>query len=164
MRWNRESEMRRDRNSTRQKSHKTAITVAVLLFATPLFTTPATAQQPQVIPAPDIGGGGLMTDTYLWHVRGLPPGQRLPVYSGAGPKFRIIHALDEGTPIERLSCKDSRGGYWCRIATVDRPRISGWVDGRFLLEETGFAPPDEERNPSFEPEIVIDPFRQPRRP
>jgi hypothetical protein len=122
------------------------------------------AQQPQVIPAPELGGNAPLMDAYLWHVRGLPPGQRLAVYSGAGPKFRIIHALDEGTPIERLSCKDSRGGYWCRIATVDRPRISGWVDGRFLLEETGFAPSQEERNAPLEPEIIIDPFQRPRRP
>ncbi|MDH4414704.1 MAG: SH3 domain-containing protein [Rhizobium sp.] len=156
--------MRRDRNDTRQKSHKTAIAVAVLLCAASLLTTTATAQQPQVIPAPNIGGGAALMDTYLWHVRGLPPGQRLAIYSGAGPNFRIIHALDEGTPVERLSCKDSRGGYWCRVATVDRPRISGWVDGRFLLEETGFAPPDDIRNPSFEPEIIIEPSPRQRRP
>jgi hypothetical protein len=124
----------------------------------------AHAQQPQVIPAPNLDSGGALMDTYLWHVRGLPPGQRLAVHSGAGPNFRVIHALDEGQPIERLSCKNSRGGYWCRVATVDLPRISGWVDGRFLLEETGFAPPDDLRNPSFEPEIVIDPFIRPRRP
>ncbi|MFN7090607.1 SH3 domain-containing protein [Allorhizobium sp. NPDC080224] len=157
--------MRRHRKEIRHRSRKTLIAVAVLLCVAPLFATPSAAQQPQVIPAPDLGGGGgLMTDTYLWHVRGLPPGQRLPVYSGAGPNFRIIHALDEGTPIERLSCRDSRGGYWCRVATVDRVRISGWVDGRFLLEEPGFAPPDDVRNPSFEPEILIDPFARPRRP
>jgi hypothetical protein len=122
------------------------------------------AQQPQVIPAPDLDDGGALMDTYLWHVRGLPPGKRLAVYSGAGPNFRVIHALDEGQPIERLSCQDSRGGYWCRIATVDLPRISGWVDGRYLLEEAGFAPPEDVRYPSFEPEILIDPFPRPRRP
>lgn len=124
----------------------------------------AHAQEPQVIPAPNLDGGGVLMDTYLWHVRGLPPGQRLAVYSGAGPNFRVIHALDEGQPIERLSCKDSRGGYWCRIATVDRPRISGWVDGRFLLEESGFAPPQDERDALTDPLIVIDPFERPRRP
>jgi len=158
--------MRGTRTDERQRRRKTSIVVAALMSLMPFLATPVSAQQPQVIPAPDIGGGGLMTDTYLWHVRGLPPGQRLPVYSGAGPNFRIIHALDEGTPIERLSCRDSRGGYWCRVATVDLPRISGWVDGRFLLEEPGFAPPDDLRNPSFEPEIKIeiDPFARPRTP
>lgn len=155
--------MRGNRTDARHLNPKSTLASASLLSVLVFLAGPTAAQQPQVIPAPDIGGDATM-DTYLWHVRGLPPGQRLPVYSGAGPKFRVIHALDEGTPIERLSCKDSRGGYWCRIATVGLPRISGWVDGRFLLEETGFAPPDEERNPSFEPEIVIDPFRQPRRP
>jgi hypothetical protein len=156
--------MRRHRKETRHRSRKTLIAVGALLGAASLLTTSSMAQEPQVIPAPDIEGGGLMLDSYLWHVRGLPPGQRLPVYSGAGPTFRIIHALNEGTPIERLSCKDSRGGYWCRVATVDLPRISGWVDGRFLLEEPGFALPDDLRNPSFEPEIIIDPFPRPRRP
>lgn len=156
--------MRGELKENGYKHLKTVTALAAVLCATTLLATPSTAQEPQVIPAPDIGGGGLMTDSYLWHVRGLPAGQRLPVYSGAGPNFRIIHALDEGTPIERLSCKDSRGGYWCRIATVDLPRISGWVDGRFLLEEPGFAPPDDIRNPSFEPEIIIDPFLRPTRP
>lgn len=156
--------MRCNRPDTRRDNRKAAVAATVLLSVIALLTIPASAQQPQVIPAPEIGGGGLMTDSYLWHVRGLPSGQRLPVYSGAGPNFRIIHALDEGTPLERLSCRDSRGGYWCRIATVDLPRISGWVDGRFLLEEAGFAPPDDVRNPFFEPEIVIDPFPRPRRP
>ncbi|WP_246780398.1 SH3 domain-containing protein [Rhizobium sp. AQ_MP] len=154
---------RTDERLSRRYATTTVVT-AFLMSAAPLFPAPASAQQPQVIPAPDLGGGGLMTDSYLWHVRGLPPGQRLPVYSGAGPNFRIIHALDEGTPIERLSCRDSRGGYWCRVATVDLPRIWGWVDGRFLLEEPGFAPPEDLRNPSFEPDIVIDPFPRPRAP
>ena len=156
--------MRGELNETGYKHQKAVTTLAVVLCAATLLATSSMAQEPQVIPAPDIDGGGLMLDSYLWHVRGLPPGQRLPVYSGAGPTFRIIHALDEGTPIERISCKDSRGGYWCRVATVDLPRISGWVDGRFLLEEPGFAPPDDIRNPRYEPEILIDPFARPRRP
>ncbi|MFN3717693.1 MAG: SH3 domain-containing protein [Rhizobium rhizophilum] len=144
--------------------HRATMMILTALAWMAATSLAAHAQEPQVIPAPDIGGEDPLMDTYLWHVRGLPPGQRLAVHSGAGPNFRVIHALDEGQPIERLSCKDSRGGYWCRVATVDLPRISGWVDGRFLLEETGFAPPDDLRNPSFEPEIVIDPFVRPRRP
>lgn len=156
--------MRCDQKGLRHGYGKIAIVAVALASATLPLSISVNAEEPQVIPAPNLDGRGATMDTYLWHVRGLPPGQRLAVYSGAGPNFRIIHGLDEGEPIERLTCKDSRGGYWCRIATVTRPRISGWVDGRFLLEEAGFAPPDDIRNPSFEPEIVIDPFRKPRRP
>ncbi|MCM2441507.1 hypothetical protein HGO34_17425 [Agrobacterium vitis] len=100
-----------------------------------------------VIPAPSVNGegngaqGGMdFPDPYLWHVTGLKPGQQLPVLSGAGPNFRIIHALTEGTPVDMQNCMESRGGYWCRIATVDRPRISGWVDGRYVVK-TGGDPP-----------------------
>ena len=142
----------------------TPLATALGLALAILAASSASAQQPQVIPAPNLDGSGTPMDPYLWHVRGLPPGQRLAMHSGAGPNFRVIHALQEGTPIERLSCKESRGGYWCRIATVTRPRISGWVDGRFLLEETGFAPPQEERNLPLTPEIIIDPFEKPERP
>ncbi len=80
-----------------------------------------------------------MPDPYLWHVTGLPQGSDLPVLSGAGPNFRIINTLREGTPIDMQTCSEIRGGYWCRIATYDRPRISGWVDGRFL-KKTGGEP------------------------
>ncbi|PYB72966.1 MULTISPECIES: SH3 domain-containing protein [Rhizobium] len=156
--------MRGEPKDVRHKSHKAMLAAAALLSVTALGSPASHAQQPQVIPAPNLDGGGAVMDTYLWHVRGLPPGKRLAVYSGAGPRFRVIHALEDGEPIERLSCKDISGGYWCRIATVTRPRISGWVDGRFLLEEPGFAPPDDLRNPPIEPEILIDPFGKPRRP
>lgn len=78
-----------------------------------------------------------MPDPYLWHVTGLPQGSDLPVLSGAGPNFRIINMLKEGTPIDMQTCSEIRGGYWCRIATYDRPRISGWVDGRFLKKTGG---------------------------
>lgn len=112
-----------------------------------LAAMPALGQT--VIPAPPVNGepdgngahGGMdFPDPYLWHVTGLKPGQQLPVLSGAGPNFRIIHALREGTPVDMQNCMESRGGYWCRIATVDRPRISGWVDGRYVVK-TGGDPP-----------------------
>lgn len=139
-----------------------ALSASAIVFSATACGFPVMAQQPQVIPAPDIGGGQMM-DTYLWHVRGLPPGARLAVYSGAGPNFRVIHMLDEGSPIERLSCRESRGGYWCRVATVDRPRISGWVDGRFLLEDAGFMPYDDRRL-EIQPIIPIPFPNKPDRP
>jgi hypothetical protein len=108
-----------------------------------LAASPAMSQS--VIEAPPMDGNGSqprtpttgMPDPYLWHVTGLPQGSDLPVLSGAGPNFRIINTLNEGTPVDRQTCTESRGGYWCRIATYDRPRISGWVDGRFLKKTDG---------------------------
>ncbi|BCH63913.1 hypothetical protein RvVAT039_11290 [Agrobacterium vitis] len=118
---------------------------SMLAFFLGFAAMPAFSQT--VIPAPSVNGQGNGTqggmdfpDPYLWHVTGLKPGQQLPVLSGAGPNFRIIHALTEGTPVDMQNCMESRGGYWCRIATVDRPRISGWVDGRYVVK-TGGDPP-----------------------
>ena len=157
----------RNRRSRAAKTRRRALRAAAALVGLwTILAAPVMAQQPQVIPAPDLGGGQMM-DTYLWHVRGLPPGARLAVYSGAGPNFRVIHMLDEGSPIERLNCRESRGGYWCRVATVDRPRISGWVDGRFLYEDAGFMPYDDRRR-EIQPIIPIplpnDPGRPPHQP
>lgn len=125
-----------------------SITKAGLMIASlgwALSAAPAMSQS--VIEAPSTDGNENaqtspttgMPDPYLWHVTGLPQGSNLPVLSGAGPNFRMINTLNEGTPIDRQTCTESRGGYWCRISTYDRPRISGWVDGRFL-KKTGGEP------------------------
>lgn len=76
-------------------------------------------------------------DDYVWHVAGLRPGTALSLRTGGGPNFRIIAELTEGTPVENLGCMDQNGGFWCRVATVGRPRISGWVNGRYLSDEAG---------------------------
>ncbi|MBB4006806.1 SH3 domain-containing protein [Allorhizobium taibaishanense] len=111
-----------------------------------------------VITAPSLDGSAQGTpdfpDPYLWHVTGLKPGQQLPILSGAGPRFRIIHALQEGTPVDMQNCMESQGGYWCRIATVDRPRISGWVDGRYVVK-TGGDPPGTIGGVPVDPVIEI---------
>ncbi|WP_154664886.1 SH3 domain-containing protein [Allorhizobium undicola] len=96
-------------------------------------------------------------DPYLWHVAGLPEGTTLDVRSGAGPAFRIIATLPEGMAVDMQNCMESRGGYWCRIATFERPRISGWVDGRFV-EKHGGPPPQAGTIGGVPAEIIIDPF------
>lgn len=88
-------------------------------------------------PAPDAGHRSYPDDDYVWHVQGLRPGDVLPLRSGAGPRFRVIGHLEEGMPIENLGCMDQNGGFWCRVATVGRPRISGWVNGRYISDEAG---------------------------
>ena len=94
----------------------------------------ARAQDPLVIPAPTIGGSA-SDDAAIWHVYGLVPGDVLAIRSGAGTAFRVIGTLEEGQPLRNLGCEDRDGGFWCRISTYERPRISGWVNGRYLTDE-----------------------------
>lgn len=104
-----------------------------LLFA---LAFPAVAQQ--VVPAPASPGtlpGTLEDDPYLFHVYGARPGEPVNIRSGAGTNFRIIGTLADGAPVEKLNCNEDSRGYWCRIATTDRPRVSGWVIGRALYED-----------------------------
>ncbi|WP_113447697.1 SH3 domain-containing protein [Rhizobium cremeum] len=119
-----------------------------LFFATVLLTVAAallpqtlSAEEPRVIPAPNLYSNP-SDDASYWHVMGLRPGDTLNVRSGPGPAFRIIGVLEEGTPIRNLGCREREGGYWCRIATYDRPRLSGWVNGRYVSDEDEYVEPD----------------------
>lgn len=94
---------------------------------------------PDVAPGSGLGAGPAIDDDYAWHVRGLG-GATLPIRSGAGPQFRAIGQLVEGAAVENLGCQDANAGYWCRIATLTRPRVSGWINGRFLTDEGSGRP------------------------
>lgn len=112
--------------------HVSALATCLLLF----LAFPAAAQQ--VVPAPASPGalpGVLEDDPYLFHVYGTRPGEPVNIRSGAGTSFRIIGTLADGAPVEKLNCNEDSRGYWCRIATTDRPRLSGWVVGRALQED-----------------------------
>lgn len=89
----------------------------------------------------DDGAPPIIHDDYAFHILGLPPGEALAIRSGAGPQFRIIGQLQEGDPVDNAGCMDVNAGYWCRIATVTRPRISGWVNGRYVTDEGSGRPP-----------------------
>ncbi|MCL6706467.1 SH3 domain-containing protein [Pseudomonas sp. R2.Fl] len=134
--------------------------IATLLLATTVLASfGAQAQEePYVVPAPDLYGNST-DDAAIWHILGLPPGQTLNIWSGPGNTFRIIGVLEEGAPVRNLGCRERDGGYWCRVATYDRPRISGWVNGRYVSDDyiepgpDGAYPPpvDEGYAPSYEP-------------
>lgn len=119
----------------------------LIALATLSWPAVAPAQEPLVIPAPTIGGNP-SDDAAIWHVYGLIPGDMLTIRSGAGPAFRVIGALQEGQSVRNLGCRERDGGFWCRISTYDRPRISGWVNGRYITDEwvppAGVLPEDDE--------------------
>lgn len=124
---------------------------AVIAFSTCLASllglAVAEAQQPQVVPAPDLYGNE-SDDAALWHVYGLRPGDMLNMRSGPGTQFRIILQLPEGTSVENLGCRERSGGFWCRVATTGYPRMSGWVNGKYIAEDWG---------PAYEPDYD-DPY------
>lgn len=95
----------------------------------------APAMGQEVIMAPGSMAPG-EEDPYLFHVYGARPGEAVTMRSGAGTAFRAIATLSDGEPVQKLSCREGKNGYWCRVATTDRPRISGWVIGRALHEDS----------------------------
>ena len=109
--------------------HLSCALAAGLLLGT---IAPATAQS--VIMAPGAQAPS-DEDPYLFHVYGARPGEAVNIRSGAGTRFRVIGTLADGAPVEKQSCREDSRGYWCRISTTDRPRISGWVVGRALHQD-----------------------------
>ena len=128
--------------------HLTAF-LAALIAIIGIGEAPARAEEPLVIPAPDIRSRP-SDDAAIWHILGLRPGERLNIRSGPGSTFRAIGELQEGDPVRNLGCRERDGQYWCRIATYDRPRISGWVNGRYVSDEFYEPlPPGFEQDPNI---------------
>ncbi|MBO3762096.1 SH3 domain-containing protein [Ciceribacter sp. L1K22] len=136
--------------------------LATLMLVTTALAAPMThAQEPYVVPAPDIYGNST-DDAAIRHILGLTPGQTLNIWSGPGNTFRVIGVLEEGAPVRNLGCRERDGGYWCRVSTYDRPRISGWVNGRYVSDEYvdpgpggTYPPPDDGRYPEpYQPPVM----------
>lgn len=131
--------------------------LALLLLATSFCGfSAANAQEPLVIPAPDIQINP-SDDAALWHVLGLRPGDVLNIRSAPSPTGRIIGDLEEGEPVRNLGCRERDGGFWCRVSTYGRPRISGWVNGRYISDEFVEPPPVDMPAPGFSERPRRDP-------
>ncbi len=160
---NQENEMRCDQKGLRPATAKIAIMAVALASATLPLNSSAYAEDPRSFPLPISMAAERPWTPTSGTSEGFPwptPGRLFR----RRPKFQDHPRARRGRADRKA---DLQGQPW-RLLVPHRhrhtPRISGWVDGRFLLEEAGFAPPDDIRNPSFEPEIVIDPFKKPRRP
>ncbi|MBP1849031.1 SH3 domain-containing protein [Rhizobium halophytocola] len=126
------------------RSFATLISMALLAIGM-TQTAMAASRDPLVIPAPDLDGGPIEDDAAMWHILGLPPGRTLNMRSGPGSRFRVIALLPDATPVEHLGCQERLGEFWCRVATLGAPRISGWVNGRYVSDD--FVPPRQSRRP-----------------
>lgn len=109
--------------------------IAAIIAASTILTAGiAFAQEPYVVPAPEIRTNP-SDDAAIWHVLGLRRGDVLNMRTAPSLRGRVIAALEEGMPVRNEGCQDRDGQYWCRVSTYGRPRISGWVNGRYISDE-----------------------------
>lgn len=86
---------------------------------------------PPTQPQPPIDQGDLV------RVVGVNANDTLAVRAGPGSEFEILGELSPGTRRLRLgNCRRSASGNWCTIATTRSVPLSGWVNARFLSEDT----------------------------
>lgn len=83
--------------------------------------------------APPLGSGPLVS------VTGVPANDVLNVRAGPGTNFGIVGALGNGSQVRNLDCQTQGNARWCHIEMMTDMRERGWVNARFLTEQSGQA-------------------------
>jgi hypothetical protein len=80
-------------------------------------------------------------------VEGVASNDLLNVRATASAGGRVVGRLPNGALLRNLGCSDVNGNSWCEVETVEAPRITGFVAGRYLhetlVDDPGLAPQDE---------------------
>lgn len=96
------------------------VAAAALLAASALFSLglPARAQ--------DVKAPGIAV------VDGLAPGDLLNIRATPTPIGTVQARLPNGAGVRTLGCAQYDGYDWCKVATLDAPKLSGWTPARYL--------------------------------
>lgn len=72
-------------------------------------------------------------------VRGVPSGDVLNVRAGPGTNHRVVGALGNGSQVRNLGCQMQGSSRWCQIEMQTDMRARGWVNARYLTNQSGQA-------------------------
>ena len=73
-------------------------------------------------------------------VDGLAPGDMLNVRATPSAIGEVQARLPNGTGVQNLGCTQYSGYDWCKITTLEAPKVTGWTPARYLLA-AGDNPP-----------------------
>ena len=94
------------------------------------------------LPGPGGGSAGTPSNSGgsdVVKVTGVASNDVLNVRSGPGTNFGLVGALANGDNVRRLGCQSQGGSTWCEIEMMTDMRERGWVNARFLTEQSGSA-------------------------
>lgn len=80
------------------------------------------------------GGPGDDGGPDFLQVSGLSRGDVLNVRTLSNPRAPIVARLRNGDVVRNGGCTQILGGRWCRVTTTTGRRITGWANGRYLIE------------------------------
>src|SRR6185312_12836115 len=73
-------------------------------------------------------------------VDGLAPGDFLNIRGTPSPIGSIQARLPNGAGVTNFGCAPYDGYDWCKVTTLDDPKVTGWTPGRYLRATGEEAP------------------------
>jgi hypothetical protein len=81
-------------------------------------------------------------DAPVVEVMGIAPNDLLNIRATASAGGLVIARFENGAALKNLGCSDVNGAVWCKVQSVDDPRIMGWAAQRYLFDPDAL-PPEE---------------------
>jgi hypothetical protein len=79
---------------------------------------------------------GLQGGPDYWDIRTNSAAAKVNVRASPSAAARVLGGLTGGTVVRNLGCRMAEARRWCRIETLNAPRMSGWTAGEFLRESS----------------------------
>jgi hypothetical protein len=89
---------------------------------------------------------GLQGGPDYWEVKTDVASQKLNIHASASSAARVIGSVSTGVALRNLGCRMAEGRRWCRVETVNAPKLSGWTAGEFLRESSYTSTPAPKRD------------------
>lgn len=107
---------------------------ALVLLSAPLVGLACpSARAEDAGPSPDPGAA---------IVFGLAPGDFLNIRATPSPIGSVQARLPNGADVTNLGCAPYGGYDWCKVTTLDAPKVTGWTPGRYLRASGDADGPD----------------------
>lgn len=110
---------------------------SVMADETPAGSEKAVPGQGELPIVEENGLVGLITprkEPDFFVVEGVAYNDLLNVREKASAGGRVLGRLPNGVPLRNLGCGEFNGARWCRVETLDEPKIAGWAGARYMQE------------------------------
>jgi hypothetical protein len=110
---------------------------SVMADETPAGSEKAVPGQGELPIVEENGLVGLITprkEPDFFVVEGVAYNDLLNVREKASAGGRVLGRLPNGVALRNLGCGEFNGARWCRVETLDEPKIAGWAGARYMQE------------------------------
>jgi hypothetical protein len=81
-----------------------------------------------------------------WDVRTKRAGGKINLRVSPSSAAQVLGSVSGGTVLRNLGCRMAEGRRWCKVETLNAPRLSAWSAGEFLRESSYAGTPTPNRD------------------